>query len=160
VYKLDRISADLALEPGHVILGVAASDAHAVANHLIAHYLRGLGFQVVNLGVCTPVSEFMRAYDEHPDALAIAIGSMNGHALQDLRDLKLLKHRHRVRCPVILGGNLSVGSRKRDSLEAELHEAGVTMILESPEQLGQQLARLRDHRKAPASRRVALAGAQ
>ncbi|EYF05459.1 cobalamin-dependent protein [Chondromyces apiculatus] len=158
--KLPPTHAAIVPDAGKVILGVAASDAHAVANHLIAHYLRGLGFQVINLGVCTPVSEFMGAYDEHRDALAIAIGSMNGHALQDLRELKLLKQRHQVRCPVILGGNLSVGSRKRDGLEADLQEVGVTMILESPEQLGQHLLRLRDQQRAAAPIRVAAGGAR
>jgi methylaspartate mutase sigma subunit len=160
VFQLERVNVMLAPEPSKVLLGVAASDAHAVANHLIAYHLRALGFQVINLGVCTPVSEFMRAHDEHPDVLAIAIGSMNGHALQDLRELKLLKQRHHVRCPVILGGNLSVGSRKRDSLEAELHEVGVTIILESPEELGKYLSRLRDQRSAAVSNRVAVRGAR
>ncbi|WP_224364178.1 cobalamin-dependent protein [Hyalangium versicolor] len=133
-------------ERNKVILGVAASDSHVVANYLIAHYLRENGFEVINLGVCTPVSDFMRAYDEHRDALAIAIGSMNGHALEDLRELELLKQRHQIRCPVILGGNLSVGSKKRDTLEAEFREIGVSMILESPEQLLQELETLRSQR--------------
>lgn len=48
-----------------VILGVAASDSHAVANHLIAHALRGLGFEVENLGTCTPVEEFAEACERH-----------------------------------------------------------------------------------------------
>ena len=58
-----------------LILGVAASDSHAVANILIARYLRGLGFEVVNLGPCTPVAEFARACRDHPAAEAVLIGS-------------------------------------------------------------------------------------
>ena len=52
-----------------VILGVAASDSHAVANHLIAHSLRGLGYTVVNLGTCTPVEEFAEAAEGRFKAL-------------------------------------------------------------------------------------------
>jgi methylaspartate mutase sigma subunit len=126
-----------------IILGVAASDSHVVANYLISFYLREHGFEVINLGVCTPLTDFMRAYDENRDALAIAIGSLNGHALEDLRELELLKQRHQVRCPIIVGGNLSVGSQKRDSLAAELEALGVSTILESPEQLLQALEELR-----------------
>ncbi|MYR02123.1 methylaspartate mutase, partial [Streptomyces sp. SID6139] len=40
---------------------MAASDSHAVANQLIAHGLRAQGFDVVNLGTCTPVAEFAAA---------------------------------------------------------------------------------------------------
>jgi methylaspartate mutase sigma subunit len=94
----------------------------------------------------------MRAYDEHRDALAIAIGSMNGHALEDLRELELLKQRHQIHCPVILGGNLSVGSKKRDTLEAEFKEIGVSMILESPEQLLHELETLRSQRESASTR--------
>ena len=118
-----------------IILGVAASDSHVVANYLISFYLRDQGFEVINLGVCTPLADFMRAYDEHRDALAIAIGSMNGHALEDLRELEMLKQRHQVHCPIIVGGNLSVGSQKRETLAEEFKAVGVSMILESPEQL-------------------------
>ncbi|ACY16852.1 cobalamin-dependent protein [Haliangium ochraceum] len=125
---------------GTIILGVAASDSHVVGNYLLAHYLREHGLEVVNLGVCTPLAEFMRAYEQHPDALAIAIGSLNGHAVEDLRQLALLKRRHRVTCPVFVGGNLSVGSQKRDDVASTLTRLGVTKVLASPEQL---LAELR-----------------
>ena len=73
--------------PRVVILGVAASDAHAVANQLIAMMLRQQGFVVVNLGVCTPLEEFAEATRAHPQAEAVLIGSLNGHAYEDLKDL-------------------------------------------------------------------------
>lgn len=88
-----------------VILGVAASDPHVVANHLIAMHLRENGFEVVNLGACTPALAFMEAWQRHPSALAILIGSLNGHAVEDLADLALLKRDFQVRCPIIVGGN-------------------------------------------------------
>src|SRR5690349_17753178 len=98
-----------------VILGVAASDSHVVANHLIAYMLRQKGLQVVNLGACTTVSEFSQAAQENPDAIAMLIGSLNGHAFEDLRDLNEAKTLGQIHCPVILGGNLSVGCEKRAS---------------------------------------------
>ncbi|HXM58730.1 MAG TPA: cobalamin-dependent protein [Candidatus Dormibacteraeota bacterium] len=138
-----------------IILGVAASDAHAVANHLIAHYLRARGFEVVNLGTCTPIAEFARAYDEHPDAEAVVIGSLNGHVHEDLRELRQARVEGRLPCPVIVGGNLSVGSHKDESAVRRLHELGVDHILREPGELPDLLDRLRtqtERRSRPLSR--------
>ncbi|MCD0484235.1 cobalamin-dependent protein [Streptacidiphilus sp. ASG 303] len=112
-----------------VILGVAESDAHAVANHLIAMQLREHGFTVVNLGVCTPLADFADALDRHPRAEAVLIGSLNGHAHQDLRALPELRAAGRLRRPVVLGGNLSVGSRTTDADLQRLRDLGVDHIL-------------------------------
>ncbi len=118
-----------------VILGVAASDVHVVANQLIATMLREHGLFVVNLGVCTPVEEFAAACDAHPEAEAVLIGSLNGHALEDLQGLHELRRARRIHCPVVLGGNLSVGSHKKGGLVDRLRALGVDHVLESAEEL-------------------------
>ncbi|MEU5634067.1 MULTISPECIES: cobalamin-dependent protein [Streptomyces] len=112
-----------------VVLGVTASDAHAVANQLIAHDLRAEGYTVINLGVCTPVSEFVRAVRENTGVLAVVIGSLNGHAHEDLRDLPAARAAGQLPCPVVLGGNLSVGSTKDPGALDRLHRLGVDHIL-------------------------------
>ncbi|MER5432064.1 cobalamin-dependent protein [Streptomyces sp. NPDC002588] len=132
-----------------VILGVAASDSHAVANQLIAHFLRGLGFDVVNLGTCTPVEEFAQAYREHPEAEAVIIGSLNGHIHEDLRGLGQAKETGRIGCPVIVGGNLSVGSRKDPSAHERLYALGADRILARPDGLPALLDELRAARTTP-----------
>jgi aspartate-semialdehyde dehydrogenase len=129
---------------GTVILGVAGSDTHVVANYLIAHMLRADGYRVVNLGACTPLVEFMEAYAANPDALAILIGSVNGHAKDDLRQLGALKQRYQVRCPVILGGNLSVGSHKELGLAEYYQQLGVDLVITRPELMRSQLRALAD----------------
>jgi methylaspartate mutase sigma subunit len=127
---------------GTVILGVTGSDTHVVANHLIAHMLRENGYKVVNLGACTPLQDFMEAHAQNPDALAIVIGSLNGHAKDDLRGLLETKEQYGIRCPVILGGNLSVGSKKELGLEEYFKKLGVDLVLNRPELLAQQLLSL------------------
>ncbi|QEU82676.1 methylaspartate mutase [Streptomyces subrutilus] len=129
--------------PRTVILGVAASDSHAVANHLIAYSLRGLGYDVVNLGTCTSVDEFAEACAQHPDAEAVVIGSLNGHVHEDLRGLDRAKQAGRITCPVVVGGNLSVGSHKDDSSLDRLYAAGVDHILSDPAELPLLLDALR-----------------
>ncbi|MFJ1702454.1 cobalamin-dependent protein [Kitasatospora sp. NPDC088346] len=118
-----------------VILGVAESDAHAVANHLIAMQLRLHGLQVLNLGVCTPLADFAAAHAAHPHAEAVVIGSLNGHAHQDLRTLPELRARGLLNCPVVVGGNLSVGSRKDGGEEERLRSLGVDHLLADATQL-------------------------
>lgn len=118
-----------------VILGVAASDAHAVANHLIAYSLRGAGFEVINLGTCTPVTEFAQACAARPDADVVVIGSLNGHARHDLHDLPAARAAGRIPCPVVVGGNLSVGSHKDGSEIDRLYALGVDRVAADPAEL-------------------------
>lgn len=125
-----------------VILGVAASDAHAVANHLIAYGLRADGYHVVNLGTCTPVEEFVDAVQEYPEAIAVIIGSLNGHVHEDLRDLPSVKQLGRISCPVIVGGNISVGSHKTAEAVDRLHALGVDYVLNQPGELAPLLAEI------------------
>jgi methylaspartate mutase sigma subunit len=118
-----------------VILGVTRSDSHAVANHLIAMRLREAGFEVVNLGVCTPLDDFADALLDHPDAEAVVIGSLNGHAYEDLSDLPALRAAGRLHAPIILGGNLSVGSEKPEDERVRLLRLGIDHILDDPDQI-------------------------
>lgn len=118
-----------------VILGVAESDAHAVANQLIAHLLRASGFTVVNLGVCTPLADFAAACSRHPEAEAVIIGSLNGHAMQDLEGLPDFRRSGAISCPVIVGGNLSVGSHKGADLGDRLRRRGVDHIADDISEL-------------------------
>jgi methylaspartate mutase sigma subunit len=122
-------------ESRKVILGVTESDSHVVANHLIAYHLRTHGFEVINLGACTPVRDFVNAYAEHLDAEAILIGSNNGHALTDLAGLEQAKHAGLLDCPVILGGNLSVGADKDPDFLRHFAEIGVDHILDRYESI-------------------------
>jgi methylaspartate mutase sigma subunit len=128
--------------PRVVILGVAASDAHAVANQLIAMMLRQQGFVVINLGVCTPLEEFAEAYRAHPQAEAVLIGSLNGHAYEDLKALPQLRSAGQLACPIIVGGNLSVGSHKSPETIDRLRALGVDHILQDPHQLSDLLDEL------------------
>ncbi|MFE7030806.1 cobalamin-dependent protein [Streptomyces sp. NPDC057621] len=126
-----------------VILGVAASDCHVVANQLIARFLRDEGFEVENLGACTPVEEFARACARRPEAEALLVGSLNGHVHEDLRGLREAKRSGRVHCPVVVGGNLSVGSSKSPASDRRLYALGVDRIVHDPATLPAVLAQLR-----------------
>jgi methylaspartate mutase sigma subunit len=125
-----------------VILGVAESDAHAVANQLIDARLQGSGYAVVNLGACTPLEEFAEAYQAHPNAIAIAIGSLNGHALSDLRNLAAIRARHGIACPVVVGGKLALSAAGAEQVREALRGNGVDRVLSSVDELMSFLASL------------------
>ncbi len=131
----DHIVVDFKKDKPKVILCVAASDPHVVANHLIAMLLRDNGFEVVNLGACTSVEEIMQSYQENPDTSAILIGSLNGHAVEDLRGLEIAKRDYQVRCDVYLGGNLSVGAGSPDAAIKRLMSDGVDAVFQDPNDL-------------------------
>ena len=78
---------------------------------------------------------FADAGRQHPDAVAVLIGSLNGHAFEDLKGLNVVKASGAVRCPVIVGGNLSVGSEKKESDKTRLYGIGVDYVLSSPEEI-------------------------
>ncbi|PSM39778.1 hypothetical protein C6Y14_30315 [Streptomyces dioscori] len=129
--------------PRLVILGVAASDCHVVANQLIARYLRDEGFEVENLGACTSVEEFASACVRRPEAEALLIGSLNGHIHEDLRGLREARRAGRVHCPVVVGGNLSVGNGESLSSDRRLYALGVDRIVHDPATLPAVLTELR-----------------
>ncbi len=135
-----------------VVLGVAASDAHAVANHLIAHLLRESGYDVVNLGPCTSIAEFAAAVAQHPRTLAVVIGSLNGHVYEDLRGLRQARESNAIECPVLVGGNLTVGHAKDPHIGERLRALGVDRVLTDPEQLLDVLSTLVAERGEPARR--------
>ncbi|MQX94648.1 methylaspartate mutase [Sinorhizobium meliloti] len=118
-----------------MILGVAASDCHVVANKLIEYELRASGFNVINLGACTSVDDFVNAFQSHPDADAMVIGSLNGHAYEDLKALRDAKDNLLISCPIIVGGNLGVTRDQAAKTREKLLALGVDYVLEDAAEL-------------------------
>lgn len=113
-----------------IILGVAESDAHVVANKLIEYELSLSGFRVINLGACTPVQEFVDAFQSNPYADAMVIGSLNGHAYEDLKSIRDAKEHLLIGCPIIVGGNLGVTRDQAAKVKEELLLLGVDYVLD------------------------------
>lgn len=114
---------------GIIILGVAESDAHVVANKLIEYEMRLVGYNVINLGACTPIDEFVDAFRANPGADAIVIGSLNGHAYEDLKGLQEARKDLLITCPVIVGGNLGVTREQAARTRQALLSLGVNHVL-------------------------------
>ncbi len=121
-----------------VVIAMTESDAHVVANKLLEIYLTEQGYNVVNLGACAPLDEVIESAAE-TQPVSIILGSQNGHALEDISELNMLKKKHGVYCPVVMGGNLSVGAKKSDDLHSNLRKLGVDYVCNSFEELPDML---------------------
>lgn len=114
-----------------VLIATPKSDCHAVALKLLEIFLAGRGHDVKNIGPCSSSYEIaLEAAGFEPEA--IFISAQNGHALQDLTDLRdYLRVFGAQGVPVFIGGNLTVGAEKDHSeVRAEFKAIGITVIQE------------------------------
>src|SRR3954465_4830517 len=50
---------------GNVVLGTVKGDTHHIGKNLVAMMLEGAGFEVVDLGINTPVEQYLEALEQH-----------------------------------------------------------------------------------------------
>ena len=58
---------------GKVVIGTVAGDIHDIGKNLVSMFLKGAGFEVVDLGINLPAENFVSAVKEqHPDILGLS----------------------------------------------------------------------------------------
>ena len=68
-----HLSEDQKRKAGKIILGTVKGDLHDIGKNLVAMMLRGMGFEVVDLGINVPAEEFVKQVKEHnPDILGLS----------------------------------------------------------------------------------------
>ncbi len=111
-----------------VILGVIGADCHAVGNKIIDHVLTEQGFKVVNLGVMVSQDEFIDAAIE-TGARAILVSSIYGHGEIDCLGFRgRCVERGLEGIVLYLGGNLVIGKRPFEEVEALFTEMGFDRV--------------------------------
>ena len=50
---------------GKVVIGTVKGDIHDIGKNLVAMMLEGAGFEVIDLGINTPVEQYLEALEEH-----------------------------------------------------------------------------------------------
>lgn len=60
---------DVNVRVGTVILGTVQGDMHDIGKNLVGMMLEGAGFDVIDLGINTPVSKFVDMARQNPDAI-------------------------------------------------------------------------------------------
>src|SRR6187399_1874194 len=57
---------------GKVVIGTVKGDIHDIGKNLVAMMLEGAGFEVIDLGINTPVEQYLEALEEHqPEILGM-----------------------------------------------------------------------------------------
>jgi 5-methyltetrahydrofolate--homocysteine methyltransferase len=90
---------------GRVVIGTVSGDIHDIGKNVVAMFLRGVGFEVFDLGTGVPVARFVTAVKEHdPDivgmsALVTTTMSDMQHVIAALESATLLSQ-----VKVIVGG--------------------------------------------------------
>jgi methylmalonyl-CoA mutase cobalamin-binding subunit len=113
---------------GTVIIGGTESDTHVVSLYLAAIMLEEHGYRVINRTCQNPTADLMADAGEEVEVLAYVVCNQNGHALEDLRDLRLFKSRA---TPIILGGHYTLGCHNKLAQQSELRAVGVDLFVES-----------------------------
>ena len=68
-----HLSGDQRKKAGKIVLGTVKGDLHDIGKNLVAMMLRGIGFEVVDLGINVPVEEFVKQVAEtKPDILGLS----------------------------------------------------------------------------------------
>lgn len=58
---------------GRILIGTVFGDLHDIGKNLVAAMLRGVGFQVIDVGINVPAQEFVRQVEEHqPDIVGLS----------------------------------------------------------------------------------------
>ena len=102
---LPRLSASGIPTIGRVVIGTVFGDIHDIGKNLVTMFLRGAGFEVLDLGVNVPADNFVKAIKENnPDILGIsALLTTTMLGMEDvIKALEATELRSKVK--VIVGG--------------------------------------------------------
>jgi 5-methyltetrahydrofolate--homocysteine methyltransferase len=71
---LKPILAETGAKPvGRMVIGTVKGDIHDIGKNLVGMMMEGAGFEVIDLGINTPVEDYLAALEEHrPDILAMS----------------------------------------------------------------------------------------
>ncbi len=71
---LSPLLAETGVEPvGKMVIGTVKGDIHDIGKNLVGMMMEGAGFEVVDLGINTPVEDYIAALNEHkPDILGMS----------------------------------------------------------------------------------------
>jgi methanogenic corrinoid protein MtbC1 len=117
------------------VVSGSPEERHAVGVQMVADFLEGDGWEVLNLGASTPAWDLARLVDaEQPDVVALSASTPAGlpGTVEAMAALRALRP-----CPlVVLGGQLWAGEARR-----EAEALGADLVLDDPQEL---VARLRE----------------
>ena len=91
---------------GKAIIGTVEGDLHEVGKNLVTIMFRGVGFEVVDLGVDVSERQFLKAISDHPDANIICLSSLLTTSIGEMRNVvrKIRQTDREHRLWIMVGG--------------------------------------------------------
>lgn len=115
--------------PPVAVVTTISSDAHTWNLVYLQLILEECGWQVINLGPCTPVELVVESLTgSNVDLLVVS--TVNGHGLLEVPSLldAVLRVPERVRPPVVLGGKLNTHGEINDDEVRRLRDMGFAEV--------------------------------
>jgi len=88
---------------GKVILGTVKGDMHDIGKNLVGLMLEGNGFEIIDLGIDTPIEKFVEAGESNPDAI-IGMSALLTTTMENMRATIHALRNNRLTNKVIVGG--------------------------------------------------------
>jgi methanogenic corrinoid protein MtbC1 len=89
-----------------VVLGTVQGDLHNIGKNLVAMAIRGVGIDVVDLGVDVPAEQFVKAVEQDPNVAYVGVLALLTTTIPAMRTTvkALKKSKHRNRFKIMVGG--------------------------------------------------------
>ncbi|OZD59815.1 cobalamin B12-binding domain-containing protein [Rhodococcus sp. 14-2470-1a] len=114
-----------------IVVSGVTSDSHTWNLVFLQLLVEEEGFDVINLGPCTPEDVLVSACAEHAPSMVV-MSSVNGHGYHDgMRMIKTVRENFGAReLPVVIGGKLGITGASNSTLSSELTSAGFTAVFD------------------------------
>jgi methylmalonyl-CoA mutase cobalamin-binding domain/chain len=100
-----RLAASGHKQRGKVVIGTVSGDFHDIGKNLVTMVLKGVGFEVIDLGVNVSHEKFCEAVVEHKPNVLCLSALLTTTMMEMPRVLKMLEDQGlRSRCKVVVGG--------------------------------------------------------
>ena len=123
------------IKNNRLVIGVIGNDIHIVANRVMARGLRMAGYQVCNLGVSNLPEDFVFSAIEY-EADVVIVSTINGEG-EDWA-IGLPDAFSKAGCGNVIlyiGGNLALGEKPKDEIEARFLDFGFNRAYHRPDHL-------------------------
>src|SRR5450759_1928580 len=88
---------------GKFIVGTVSGDLHDIGKNLVAMMIEGGGWEVIDLGVAVGAEKFLKAIDEHPDAI-VGLSALLTTTMENMKKIvTAIKEKHST-SKILVGG--------------------------------------------------------
>jgi methanogenic corrinoid protein MtbC1 len=104
---------------GKFIIGTVSGDLHDIGKNLVAMMIEGGGWEVIDLGVDVGTDKFLKALDEHPDAI-VGLSALLTTTMENMKKIvAAIKEKHSS--SIILVGGAPVTREYCEKIGADFY---------------------------------------